>query len=164
MHVTQKDLASVPETFSAYYDDDSNNEEIKVGYVVCFDPTAPLAAADGEWDEQARFRVVVKPKTANLSFPAGVISRIIRRQGSGSDYSSFVEIERFKNGSTLKPFVKANCTVGTTVLKVADDSWDLVIEGDASIATRYTRVSVAVAGETADTSTTAARKPVFGLL
>lgn len=162
MHVVQKGLGPIPETFEAYYLDGGDGA-IAVGNVVCYKHDEDMTAQAGEFDELERFKVVVKPKTANLDFFAGVIVGITRRVGTGTNYSSFVRIQRLKHGAVAKALVKANATAASTVLKPVNDSWALEADATTDIATQLSRWSTAIAGETANTSSTAAVKTVYGV-
>jgi len=163
MHIVQRDLGPIPETFVAKYVD-SGKGAIAVGAAVCYDHTIAAAHAAGTWAEEELFKVVNKPVTANLLFFAGIVLEIIKRTGTGSNYSSFVRIQKLNQGSVVRASVKANSTIAVTPLKISDDSWDLVVDGDATIAVNHTVHTVGYAGETANTSSTAAVKPVFGIL
>lgn len=157
--IVQKELGVTPEYFLAYYLD-SGDGAIAVGDNVCFKHDEDLAPQAGEFDELSRFQVVTKPKTANLSLYAGVITEIVRRQGTGSNYSSFVRVQLPKPGSVAAARCNVNATAATTFLRLANDNWGLVAEATATTRTVNT---VAIAGETANTSVTAGKRKTFFL-
>jgi len=159
MRLVQRDLGALPLTFIAFYLD-TGTGAISVGDNVCYKHDEDITAGADEWAELERFKVVAKPVTANLNFYAGVVVDIVRRQGTGTDYSSFVRIQAPNHGSVMQALNHANATAGATFLKLANNDWGLVAE---TTPTTRTVSTVAVAGETANTSSTAAVKLTYGL-
>lgn len=159
MTIVQRRLGVPPEFFIAYYND-TGDGAIAVGDNVCFSHDEDLAPQTGEFSELDRYQVVTKPKTANLMLYAGVVTEIIRRQGTGSNYSSFIKVQHPRQGSVANARCNVNATAATTYLRLANNNWGLVAEATPTTRTVNT---VAVAGETADTSGTAAKKKTFFL-
>jgi hypothetical protein len=148
MHVIQRDGQRSLDTEIVYY---GGTEELKVGYVVCYDPTA--SETPTEWKENQKGRTVAKPATANLEFFAGIVTvapqkRMGEVSGSNKGYAT---IARVRRGDFLKARVKANAVTGTTVLQPVDGKWHLASDGTAT-SNLYSRRSVAIAAETVDSS------------
>ena len=153
MHVVQRDLGPLPLTFKAKYVDSGSDGAVAVGYVVCYDVAQPIEHAADDWAENERFKVVTKPKTANLNLVAGVVTDIEHDNDDGT----FVVIQSLNRGQVAKAYVDANATVGTTALEVTDDSWNLTTDAATSV-----EKTAAFAGETDNTTGAAEIKTVFG--
>ena len=160
MHTVQRDLAKSHDTELVYYD---GTEELLPGYAVCYDPTASLTEGSDGFNEKVRGRVVAKPVTANLKYFAGiVITPPQKRVDPAGTYKGICTIAKLRAGTWVKALVKSNATVGTTYLRVTNAGGFALID-EATAGTR-TVDTLAIVGETADTSSTAANKPVMGLL
>lgn len=124
---------------------------VAVGYAVCYDPALTI-------------ETVKRPATALLPFFAGIVVDPLRQSGTTP---GFIKIAIPKRGQTILALCKSNATIAVTVLCPADGVFSLATDADAATATSgagagvYSRKSVGFAGETADTSTTAANKPVY---
>lgn len=124
-------------------------DTLREGYVLCFDPDAPLAGAD----PKLRLGVAVeKPAAGNVNAFAGIVSP----SSAGVTGPAFVDlIVPRKNGIT-RASVQANATAFATLLGPAADSYSLgeVVPGTGNLLVE------AVAAETADTSEAAAVKMI----
>jgi len=154
MHLVQSNLAFSGTLKWVHYKD-NDNEEVAVGYNVCYDVAVSLSTPEG-WDEEIRQRTVTKPKTANLSAYAGVVVQLGRRTKSGTDYSRDVLIAVPTRGEYIKALTHANMTTESTVLQCANDDWGLVAQTLTSA--QITTTTVGIASETANTSSTLANK------
>lgn len=162
--VIQKDLANPIETKEVWYD--GAGGQIAVGYSVCYDPAEDLTAGATEFGELERYKVVKKPATANLQFYAGVVVDTLRQSGSTAGP---VRIAIPRRGAAFNALCKVNATVGDP-LAPTNGEWHLAADAAAATATSgagasvFSRNTVAVAGETANTSVTAANKVIFGVM
>jgi len=114
------------------------------GYALCYDIAATVGATD---PKLARGTLVTKPVTANLMLFAGIVAAKVTGP-------AWVRVKTPKRGEFISVFCKANATVGVTALAPANDSYSLAAHSDATL----NLPMVALAGETADTSGTAANK------
>ena len=159
-HIVQRDGQQPLETLEVYYD---GSDELLVGYNVCYDITASLTDPESDWSEKVRGRVVVKPATANLKHYAGVVVKPPQKRiDPAGTYKGWCTIARLRAGTWLKAYTNADMNLSTKpYLKLANNSFALVAE--ATTGTTYGADTIAVVGETADTSGTAANKLVMGL-
>lgn len=148
MHIVQRDGQRSLDTEIVYY---GGSEELKVGYAVCYDPTA--SETPTEWKENQKGRTVAKPATANLEFFAGIVVSVPqKRMGEvAGSVKGYATIARVRRGDFMKARVKANSVTGTTVLQPVDGKWHLAADATAT-ANLYSRRSVAIAAETVDSS------------
>jgi hypothetical protein len=157
MLTVQRNAGVEPLTKIVFYKNGAVNAPILPGYALCYDIAEDLVPQAGEYGELQRGSVVVRPATANLEFFAGIVTKVLQRVGTGTDYSGFVEIAVPRFGTLVKAFCKSNATSAATVLLPVNDLFSLATDGVAT-ADLYSRRSCAIAGETADTSVTAANK------
>jgi len=129
------------DTKFVYY---NGTDELFPGYAVCYDIAATVGATDAKL---ARGVLVTKPVTANLMLFAGIVQ-------DNKTGPCWIRVKTPKRGEMIQAFCKANATVGTTALAPANDSYALAAHSDATLNLNM----VALAGETADTSGTAANK------
>lgn len=159
MHITQRDGQQSLDTLRVWYE---GTEELLPGYCVCYDPTVSTTDGSDGWNEKVRGRVVAKPATANLRFFAGVVVDPPRKNGDASGtYKGWCTIAKLRQGTWMKVLTKADADPNLILLKVVDGSFAL--ESEASTGTSWTVDTLAVAGEVADTSSTAAVKLVMGI-
>jgi hypothetical protein len=154
MLVVQKDAGSILITKRVYYKDGGVGLPLKPGYALCYDHTEDLVPQAGEFDEMKRGIVCVRPATANLEHFAGIVVKVLNRQGTGTDFSGFVEIATPNAGSFLPAFCNVNATTGVTALQPQNGQFSLAADATAGIADNYSRRTAAVAMETKDTSVT----------
>jgi hypothetical protein len=129
------------------------NEQVKVGYVMCFDHTN---AAPGETAN--RGRCVNKPETGNLMLFAGIVTSVAglptTSGGVKNGDAGWIEIAV---GDAVETYTHANMTKDTTQLMTANGDWALIAStGIGSIAVINQHVGTAL--ETANTSSTLANK------
>lgn len=156
--IVQRDGQQPVETIEVYYD---GTEELLPGYNVCYDVAAPLVRAAGDWSEKVRGRVVAKPATANLKYYAGVVVKPPqKRLDPAGTFKGWCTIAKLRQGTWLNARCNVNMTLGTTYLRVANNNWGLVAEATAGT---WAVDTIAIAGETHDSSSTAANKLVMGI-
>lgn len=158
-HIVQRDGQQPLDTELVYY---AGTEELKPGYCVCYDIAAPLTEGSDGFNEKIRGRVVAKPAAANLRYFAGVVT-VPPQKGVDPDgvYKGWCTIAKLRMGTWLNVRTNADCDPSLIYLKLADGNFGLVTE--ASTGTTWGADTIAVAGEVADTSGTAANKLVMGL-
>lgn len=126
-------------------------DDLKAGYVLCYDTAAKVGTAADSIGEQLGSQVV-KPATANLGAIAGIVVRDTPNvSGSGMP----VEIAVPKRGEFIEAFTKVKATAFSTYLGAANGAYSL-----AAIATPAAPADkvVGVAAQGVDTSTTAANQ------
>lgn len=155
MHIVQKSAASVPESKIVFYKDGGVAAPLKPGYALCYDVTEDLTPQTGEFDELVRGNVVVRPTTANRELFAGIVKKIHKRTGTGTDYSGFVEIYTPKSGTFVKALVGVNSTRATTVMTPVNNQFYLGADASTDIASDYSRNSVGLFVDETDATLTA---------
>lgn len=164
MKQVQKGLANPVETKEVWYDGAAG--QIEVGYCVCYDDGEGVAPSAGEFEELQRFRVVQQPETANLEFFAGVVVDKMRQSGTTPGP---VRIQVPRRGSSLLALTLVDATIKDP-LAPTNAQWYLVADAAAATATTgagapvYSRNTVALAGDTFNTSGGAANALIFGML
>lgn len=157
-YIVQRDGQQPLDTEYVYY---GGTDELKPGYAVCYDIAAPLTEGSDGFNEKVRGRVIAKPVTANLTLFAGIV---IDPPQKGVDPSGSTKgwctIAKLRAGAWVKALSNVSATAGATYLRVTNlGGFNLVAEATATTRTVNT---VAVAGETLDTSSTAANALVVG--
>lgn len=134
---------NTPDQIWVYY---SGTDALKEGYLLCFKNDATV---DGTTNTDRWGTTAVKPATANLMFPAGIVVNAITGPG-------WVRVHRLRRGDNVKAQVKANATSGSTLLGGVNNQYELgsIAQSGADLAV------IALAIVTADTSSTAALKLV----
>ena len=158
MTTVNKDGSSIPATKRVYYNAGVVEEHPKPGYAVCYDVAAAVPTDSDEEKWKLRGNAVAQPASANLLFFAGVVKSVSATKGADG-YSCWIEIIEPKPHGWTKAYCKSNATLGTTALICVDGTWSL-----ATDASPYdSGGTVAMAGETADTSAVAANKLIMFL-
>ena len=146
---TQYSGGNHPLSKKVYY---GGSDVLKTGYALCYDDTALVGAADPKDEFGTR---VVKPGTSNLNLFAGFVA-----PGSANKQGPcWIDIVEPDSGMVIDAFTHANMTKATTALGLANNDYGLVVWADSTL----NLPMVAVAGETVNTSATAATKRVYVL-
>jgi len=139
------------ETRSVYY---SGEDTLPTGAVLCYKHDAEVGADDRKLQRGVN---VVKPATANLMYPAGILDP----RDAGKTGPCYVRVIVPRRGSFVTALVKANATGGATMLAPENDSYALAAHAGANTNTLAdNEPCIAVATETANTSSEAATKLV----
>lgn len=131
------------DTKIVYY---AGTDTLSTGYALCYDVAASVGATDKKLELGTK---VIKPATENLMAFAGVV----HPESSGCS-TGWVKIIVPKRGVFCDVYTKADATAFTTALAPDDASYALAAHSDSTL----NLPMVAVAAETADTSSTAATK------
>ena len=127
-----------------------NREDLKPGYALCYDHTAPInpTGTDVNKNAQIRGRQVVKPATGNLNFFAGVVAQVAPQfEGAGQ-----VEIVQPYAGESTHGHSDENLTALEADIGLVNDEWALKLTPT---------VAVARTMEVIDRSTTAGSALVY---
>lgn len=130
----------------------SGSDTLYTGYALCYDD----ATADSDFAGAPKTTLgieVVQPATAVLNLFAGVV----HPDSDGVEGPAWVRIITPTPGEPCVMYTKANATKFATALAPANGSYALAAHSDSGLNLPY----VALAGETADTSTTEANKVCF---
>ena len=135
------------DVLSVYY---SGTDTLQEGYALCYDVAASLTATD----PKARLgNQCIKPATANLMAFAGLVGP----SSAGKTGPCYIDVIPYNKNRFAYAYCKINATAFSTLLGPVDAQYALGAFSDSTVNLNF----VGIAAETADTSTTAAKKAML---
>lgn len=144
------------ETRKVFFKDAASVGKLKRGYVVCWDPDAPVTPTAGSFPDTTLGQTVIRPATANLLFVAGIVMddyEYRTDQGNTPAGSHEIQIWIPQRGDIVEIMVEDDITAKTESIKAQNGKFTCVGSGSTLPAKTAADIAIALGAATAGSET-----------